>query len=380
MITNASPTEAASCPYEMNDLLDLMIDQGASDLHLQVGQSPTLRLHGRMVPVDGPHLGPSDTEYLMLSITGNALQEQLKRKGGADFGFAYRDKARFRVSVLKAKGNYGMVLRTIPNEFFGLRQIGLPESIKDLLTRPRGLILVTGPTGSGKSTTLASMINWINEHREGHIITIEDPIEYYHDHKNCIITQREVGTDTTNFADAIRGALRQDPDVILVGEMRDLETIEAAVTAAETGHLVFGTLHTTGAARTVDRIVDAFPEATKDQIRTQLASSIIAVISQVLMKKTGGGRIAAFEIMVTTHSISALIRENKTYRVFSEIQTGAQYGMIDLDSHLTSLVNRNLVSPEEAVEKSHAPIEMRKRLKAAGIKVGEVDLPAHLQE
>jgi twitching motility protein PilT len=363
----------------MNDLLELMVDQGASDLHLQVGQSPTLRLHGSMVPVDGPALRPGDTEALMQSITGDAHQEKLKKQGGADFGFAYLEKARFRVSVLKSKGHYGMVLRTIPNEFFGLRQIGLPETVKDLLTRPRGLILVTGPTGSGKSTTLASMVNWINEHREGHIITIEDPIEYYHDHKNCIITQREVGSDTPSFSEAIRGALRQDPDVILVGEMRDLETIEAAVSAAETGHLVFGTLHTTGAARTVDRIVDAFPDETKDQIRTQLASSIVAVISQVLCKRIGGGRVAAFEIMVTTHSISALIRENKTYRISSDIQTGSQFGMIDLDSHLTSLVNRGLVAPEEAVEKSQAPIELRKRLRAAGITVGEVEIPAHLQ-
>ena len=378
-MTFAPPSEANTCPYEMNDLLELMFEQGASDLHLQVGQSPTLRLHGSMVPVDGPKLRPVDTEALMQSITGDALQDQLKKKGGADFGFAYLDKARFRVSVLKAKGHYGMVLRTIPNDFFGLRQIGLPETVKDLLTRPRGLILVTGPTGSGKSTTLASMVNWINENREGHIITIEDPIEYYHDHKNCILTQREVGSDTTSFAEAIRGALRQDPDVILVGEMRDLETIEAAVSAAETGHLVFGTLHTTGAARTVDRIVDAFPDATKDQIRTQLASSIVAVISQVLCKKVGGGRIAGFEIMVTTHSIAALIRENKTYRISSDIQTGSQYGMIDLDSHLTSLVNRGLVFPEEAIEKSQAPLEMRKRLEQAGIKIGRIDIPMDLQ-
>ncbi|MFW6353308.1 MAG: type IV pilus twitching motility protein PilT, partial [Verrucomicrobiota bacterium] len=301
------------------------------------------------------------------------------KTGGADFGFAYLDRARFRVSVLKAKGHYGLVLRTIPNEFFGLRQIGLPETIKDLLVRPRGLILVTGPTGSGKSTTLASMVNWINENREGHIITIEDPIEYYHDHKRCLVTQREVGSDTRSFADAIRGALRQDPDVILVGEMRDLETIEAAVSAAETGHLVFGTLHTTGAARTVDRIVDAFPEATKEQIRTQLASSIVAVISQVLLKKNGGGRVAGFEIMVTTHSIAALIRENKTYRIPSDIQTGAQYGMIDLDSHLTSLVNRGVIRPEDAIEKSQNPIDLRKRFKDAGIKVGQVEIPTNLQ-
>lgn len=375
-MTIETKTEITECPYEMNDLLELMVDQNASDLHLQVGQPPTLRISGGMVPVEGPALRPVDTEFLMRAVTPDAQQDTLRRTGGADFGFAYLDKARFRTSVMKAKGHYGLVLRTIPKKMFGLREIGLPDSIKDLLARPRGLILVTGPTGSGKSTTLASMINWINENRDGHIITIEDPIEYYHDHKNCIVTQREVGTDTPSFAEAIRGALRQDPDVILVGEMRDLETIEAAVSAAETGHLVFATLHTTGAARTVDRIVDAFPSNVKDQIRTQLASSIVAVISQVLCRKVGGGRIAGFEIMVTTTSIAALIRENKTYRIASDIQTGSQYGMISLDAHLASLVNRNLITAQHALEKAQSPKEMRDRFQAAGFEVGrEEDLP-----
>ena len=355
--------------YQMNELLELMVDQGASDLHIQVGHPPTLRLSGSMVPVDGPALNPEDTEALMMSIASELHQEKAKTFGGADFGFAYMDKARFRGSVLKAKGNYGIVLRQIPNDMFGLRALGLPDMVKDLLVRPRGLILVTGPTGSGKSTTLASMINWVNENREGHIITIEDPIEYYHEHKKCIVTQREIGTDVNSFADAIRGALRQDPDIILVGEMRDLETIEAAVTAAETGHLVFGTLHTTGAARTVDRIVDAFPSHTKDQIRTQLASSIVAVISQVLCKKQGGGRIAGFEIMVATTSISSLIRENKTYRITSDIQTGSQLGMITMDTHLMSLVNTDKIDPDEAIEKAQAPDEMRKKLLETGVEI-----------
>lgn len=366
-MSSSENTVSEECPYEMHDLLELMLDQGASDLHLQVGQAPSLRLHGSMVPVEGPPLKADDTLALMQAITSDTMQDRLKRSGGADFGFAYMDRARFRVSVLKAKGYYGMVLRVIPNDLFTLHGLGLPGMVKDMLTRPRGLILVTGPTGSGKSTTLASMINWINENRDGHIITIEDPIEYYHEHKRCIVTQREVGNDTPSFADAIRGALRQDPDVILVGEMRDLETIEAAVSAAETGHLVFGTLHTTGAARTVDRIVDAFPDNTKDQIRTQLASSIVSVISQVLCKKTGGGRIAGFEIMVMTTSIAALIRENKTFRITSELQTGSKYGMITLDAHLLSLVNRNLVNPNEALEKSQSPNDLRKRFDESGI-------------
>ena len=280
--------------YEMNDLLEIVVEQHASDLHLAVGQAPTLRLSGSMTPVDGPALTPSDTENLMLAITPDAHVQNVKLNGGTDFGFAYLDKARFRVSVLKAKGNFGLVLRQIPNKMFGLREIGLPDKVKELLFRPRGLIVVTGPTGSGKTTTLASMVNYINENREGHIITIEDPIEYYHEHKRCIVTQREIGVDVPNFSEAIRRGLRQDPDVILVGEMRDLETIEAAISAAETGHLVFGTLHTNGAAKTIDRIVDAFPSNMKDMIRTQLAGSIQAVLSQVLCKKIGGGRISAF--------------------------------------------------------------------------------------
>lgn len=350
----------------MNDLLELLVDQGASDLHLQVGQPPTLRLSGGMVPIDGPALTPADTEKLMLSITPDNHQQGVKLNGGADYGFAYQEKARLRVSVLRAKGNYGLVLRQIPNKMYSLREIGLPDKVRELLYRPRGLILVTGPTGSGKSTTLASMVNYINETRDGHIITIEDPIEYYHPHKHCIVTQREVGVDVPSFSEAIRRALRQDPDIILVGEMRDLETIEAALSAAETGHLVFGTLHTNGASKTIDRIVDAFPANMKDMIRTQLASSIVAVISQVLCRKIGGGRIAAYEIMVNTNSIAALIRENKTFRISSDIQTGANLGMITMDSHLMSLVNNDLVTADEALDKAQDVLVMREKLLAIG--------------
>jgi twitching motility protein PilT len=358
--------------YEMNELLELVFEQNASDLHLQVGQPPTLRLSGSMTPIDGPPLQPIDTEKLMLSITPDVHIQSTKLNGGADFGFAYMEKARFRVSVLKSKGNYGMVLRQIPNRMFGLRDIGMPDKIRELLYRPRGLILVTGPTGSGKSTTLASMINYVNENRDGHIITIEDPIEYYHNHKRCVVTQREVHVDVPSFSEAIRRALRQDPDIILVGEMRDLETIEAAISAAETGHLVFGTLHTNSAAKTVDRIVDAFPANMKDMIRTQLASSLVAVISQVLCKKIGGGRVAGYEIMVNTSSIASLIRENKTFRITSDIQTGANLGMITMDTHLMNLVNRELVSPDEALEKAQDPVVMRDKLIAMGSRLREV--------
>ncbi len=356
----------------MNDLLELMVEQGASDLHLQVGQPPTLRLSGGMVPIDGPALTPADTEKLMLAITPDNHQQGVKLNGGADYGFAYQEKARLRVSILRAKGNYGLVLRQIPNKMFSLREIGLPDKVRELLYRPRGLILVTGPTGSGKSTTLASMVNYINETRDGHIITIEDPIEYYHPHKHCIVTQREVGVDVPSFSEAIRRALRQDPDIILVGEMRDLETIEAAISAAETGHLVFGTLHTNGAAKTIDRIVDAFPANMKDMIRTQLASSIVAVISQVLCRKIGGGRIAGYEIMVNTTSIAALIRENKTFRISSDIQTGASLGMITMDSHLMSLVNNELVTADEALDKAQDVLVMREKLLAMGAELRKI--------
>ncbi len=354
--------------YEINDLLELAIASNASDIHLEVGQSPVLRVHGTMMPVEGPALLPEDTESLVLTITSEAHMAKIKTRGGADFAFELAGKARFRVSVLRARGCYGMVLRRIPTEILSLEGIGLPDKVKELLTRPRGIILVTGPTGSGKSTTLAAMIDWINTHTNGHIITIEDPIEYYHAHKNCVVTQREVGVDTPSFAEAIRGALRQDPNVILVGEMRDLETIEAAVSAAETGHLVFATLHTTGAARTVDRIVDAFPAESKEQIRTQLASTMVAVISQVLCPSISGGRIAAYEIMVNTPAIGALIRDNKTYRINSDIQTGAALGMILLDQKLLSLLHEGQITADEALRKSQMPEQMKEKLQAGGFK------------
>lgn len=339
--------------FEMSELLDLVLDEGASDLHLPCFSPPVLRLHGEMTPLDTEPMQPEDTEYLMKSITSEANQQKLQQDGGVDFGFAFGDKARFRVSVFKAKGNIGMVLRTISNSLLTMEQIGLPSAAKDILFRPRGLVLVTGPTGSGKSTTLASMIDVINREKKDHIITIEDPIEFYHSHKNSVVTQREVHNDVPSFAEAIRRALRQDPDTILVGEMRDLETIGAAITAAETGHLVFGTLHTTGAAETIDRIVDSFPTSQQAQIRTQLAMSLICVISQVLLKRIDKkGRIAAFEIMVTTPSIAALIRDGKTFRITSDIQTGAKYGMNTLDSHLIQLYNEGKISYGDLITKS----------------------------
>ena len=349
-------SEKGTDHVEMNELLALAVEEKASDLHVTVGSPPLLRIHGSLQPLDCPSLTPEDTERLMKSITSADHQQKVREQGGTDFGFGFGEKARFRVSVLKAKGNVGVVLRQIPTELMSLEEIGLPGQVKELLFKPRGLVLVTGPTGSGKTTTLASMINVINQERDSHIITVEDPIEYYHLHKKSVVTQRELGVDVPSFKEALKRALRQDPDVILVGEMRDLETMEAAITAAETGHLVFATLHTTGAARTVDRIVDAFPTQQQEQIRTQLSVGIIAVVSQLLLQKAdGNGRVAAFEIMISTPSIRSLIRDNKTYRITSDIQTGAKYGMITLDAHLMALYDAGLIRYEDVVTKSQDP-------------------------
>ena len=348
---------------EMSDLLNLVVEEGASDLHLEVGVPPVLRLSGSLAPLDTDVLRPEDTERLIKSIASDMHIQKIREEGGVDFGFAFEEKARFRVSCFKQKGHMGAVLRQISNTLLTMEQIGLPPSLKDLLFRPRGLVLVTGPTGSGKSTTLASMINIINEERDVHIITVEDPVEFYHKHKKSVVIQREIGVDVPSFGEALRRALRQDPDVILVGEMRDLETMEAAVSAAETGHLVFATLHTTGAARTVDRIVDAFPTDQQEQIRSQLAGSLLAVISQVLLPRIDKpGRVAAFEIMVSTPSIQALIRDAKTFRITSDIQTGAKYGMNTLDSHLLELYQQEIISYGEMIIKAQDPQGLLQKL------------------
>jgi twitching motility protein PilT len=313
-------------------------------------------------------LEPEDTTALMKSITPDKNQQEFQEVGSTDFGFAFGDKARFRTAVFRQKGNVAMVLRLIPSELMSFDKIGLPKICGALCRRPRGLFLVTGPTGSGKTTTLASMINYINETLDRHIITVEHPIEYYHQHKKSIINQREVGADVPSFAESLRRALRQDPDVILVGELRDLETMENAIRAAETGHLVFSTVHTTGCQGTINRIVNVFPVDQQEQIRIQLSTNLIAVLSQALCPlKVGKGRVAAYEFMVVTPAISNLIRENKTFRIESAIQTGKGLGMQLLDDHLWELYDADKISLEEMLEKARQPSAL---LEKAEKKVG----------
>jgi twitching motility protein PilT len=347
---------------QIDKLLETVVREGCSDLHISTGQPPVVRRHGRLVRLETKSLEPEDTVSLMKSITPERNQQELQERGGTDFGFAFGDKARFRVAVFKQRGHIGLVLRQIPNQFLTFEQLGLPSVIEDLITRPRGLFLVTGPTGSGKTTSLASMINFINDHHDHHIITMEDPIEYYHVHKKSTVNQREIGVDVPDFPEALRRALRMDPDVILVGEMRDLETIQSAITAAETGHVVFATLHTTGAQGTVDRIIDVFPTNQQEQIRTQLSVAIIAVLSQALLPRKPKGLVAAYELLVVTPAIANLIREAKTYRINSSIQTGRKYGMQLLDDALFDLWRKGLCEERDVVVRSNQPGELKQRI------------------
>ena len=360
---------------QIDRLLETCIKRGASDLHLHVGKRPTLRLHGRMRPLETKVLEPEDTISLMKAITPERAQQEIQEQGGTDFGFEFGEAGRFRTSVYNQRGNLSLVLRLIPSKIFSFDEIGLPPQCKSLCRRPRGMFLVTGPTGSGKTTTLATMIDFVNNEFDKHIITIEDPIEYYHPHKKSILSQREVGVDVPSFSEALRRALRQDPDVILVGELRDLETIESALRAAETGHLVFGTLHTTSAQGTVTRIVDQFPVDQQEQIRVQMASSLIGVLSQALIPRADvRGMVAAFEFMVVTSAISNLIRENKVFRISSEIQTGKKHGMQLLDDHLLRLFNEGKISEEDAIDRSQHASEMIQRVEAIKTRMRESPL------
>jgi len=350
---------------QIDKLLQFVVAKNCSDLHLHVGRPPSVRLHGRLKSLETETLTPEDTAGIMRGITPERQQQELEQVGSCDFGFSFLDKARFRVAVFKQRGNVGLTLRLIPTRLMSLQEIGLPPVVESLLSRTRGLFLVTGPTGSGKTTTLASMVNYINENFDRHIITVEEPIEYYHYHKKSIINQRELGTDVISFEEAVRRALRADPDVILVGEMRDLHTMEAAIRAAETGHLVFSTLHTTGAAGTVNRIVDAFPVEQKDMVRVQLASSLMAVISQTLVPRIDmPGRIAAYEFMMITPAAQNLIRKNEPYRLESFIQTGRKWGMQLLDDSLWELYTRGIIAVEEMLERGQRREELEQKLMA----------------
>lgn len=333
---------------DIGELLAFAVKNGASDLHLSAGLPPMIRVDGDIRRINVPALEHKDVHDMVYDIMNDKQRKDYEEFFECDFSFEIPNLARFRVNAFNQNRGAGAVFRTIPSKILSLEDLKAPKIFKDISDYPRGVVLVTGPTGSGKSTTLAAMINHKNESEYGHILTVEDPIEFVHESKRCLINQREVHRDTLGFNEALRSALREDPDVILVGEMRDLETIRLALTAAETGHLVFGTLHTSSAAKTIDRVVDVFPAGEKDMIRAMLSESLRAVISQTLLKKNGGGRIAAHEIMIGTPAIRNLIRENKIAQMYSAIQTGQQFGMQTLDQNLQHLVQQNLVTRQEA--------------------------------
>ena len=334
---------------DLTELLAFVVKNKASDLHLSSGVPPMIRVHGDVKRINLPAMEHKDVHGMIYDIMNDGQRKSYEENLECDFSFAIPNLARFRVNAFVQQRGAAAVLRVIPSKIMSLEDLKCPKIFKDISDYPRGVVLVTGPTGSGKSTTLAAMVNHKNESEEGHILTIEDPIEFVHESKKCLINQREVGPHTLSFSNALRSALREDPDVILVGEMRDLETIRLALSGAETGHLVFGTLHTSSAAKTIDRIIDVFPAAEKDMIRAMISTSLRAIISQTLLKtKDGGGRVAAHEIMIGTPAINNLIREAKIPQMYSAIQTGSQHGMKTLDQDLTDLVKRNVISVAEA--------------------------------
>ena len=346
------------------DILMEVVDRRASDLHLTAGAPPMVRVRGRLTPLEGfPILTPGDTREVVYSILSNDQRQRLETNWQLDFAYTIPGRARFRVNAYFQRAALGAAFRLIPFEIVPLEALGLPPAVTEFTTRPRGIVLVTGPTGSGKSTTLASIIDVINSTREEHIMTIEDPIEFLHHHKKCIVNQRELGSDATSFANAIKAALRQDPDVILVGEMRDIETIGTAITAAETGHLVFATLHTQDAPQTIDRIIDVFPSEQQSQIRVQLAVALQGVVTQQLLPTAdGAGRVVASEVMIPTPAVRNLIREGKTHQLYSVLQTGGAVGMQTMDASLAQLVRSGKITRQLAESRSSTPDELRRLL------------------
>ncbi len=350
----------------MADLLQIMVDRGASDLHLATATYPQIRVSGRLVPLTQfEELTPQDTQRLAYSVLNEAQKQRFEEDNELDLSFGIQGLARFRCNVYRQRGAVGAAIRVIPYKIRTFDELGLPKVVQELADRPKGLVLVTGPTGSGKSTTLAAMIDKINSERSEHIMTIEDPIEFVHPHKKCLVNQREVFADTQNFKNALKAILRQDPDVVLVGEMRDLETIAAAITIAETGHLTFATLHTNSCAQTINRIVDVFPTSQQAQVRAQLSLVIEGVLSQTLVPKVGGGRVMAMEIMVATPAIRNLIREEKIHQIYSSIQSGAKYGMQTMNQSLADLVKRRLITREDALNRSTLPEDLLQLLGGA---------------
>jgi twitching motility protein PilT len=364
--------------YSIDDLLEQMVAQGASDLHMSVGSKPAIRVRGRIERLEEIEtLTPEDTQMLLYQILSSEQQKHFEIKRQLDFAHGVPGVARFRVNVFFQREAVGAVFRVIPEEIKTLEELGLPPSLHALAEKPRGLVLVTGPTGSGKSTTLASLIDEVNRTRSEHILTIEDPIEFVHRHKKCIVNQREIGVDASSFADGLRAALRQDPDVILVGEMRDLETIATALTAAETGHLVLGTLHTQSASSTVDRIIDVFPPEQQEQVRMQLAGSLQGVVTQTLLPTADGtGRVAALEILLPDDGTRNLIRQGKVEQVYTIMQTGTQKGMQTMEQALSELTLRHVITLEMAISRSSRPDQLLGLLERAGFDTG----PAYEQE
>ncbi len=353
---------------ELKNLLEILIEKKASDLHITTGSPPVVRIDGQLVRLNSEPLTATETKRLCYSVLTDAQRHRFEEENELDFSFGIKGLSRFRGNIYVQRGAVAGAFRTIPYDILSFDKLGIPPIISELLTKPKGLVLVTGPTGTGKSTTLASMIQRINDDRYAHIITIEDPIEYLHPHKKCIINQREVNSDTTSFTEALKHVLRQDPDIILIGEMRDLETIQAALTIAETGHLTFATLHTNSCVETINRIIDVFPPHQQSQIRAQLSFVLEGVLTQQLLPKIGGGRCLAMEIMIPNPAIRNLIREDKVHQIYSQMQVGqAKFGMQTMNQSLLSIYGRGLVSLNEAMQRSSNPEEFRQMLSTAGV-------------
>jgi twitching motility protein PilT len=359
--------------FDFADILIEVIEAGASDLHLTAGSPPMVREKGRLRPLDYPQLSPQDTREIVYSILNNEQRKRLETDWQIDLSYSVPSRARFRVNAFFQRASIGAVMRVIPQDIPALSDLNLPAVLEDFTRKPRGFVLVTGPTGSGKSTTLAAMLDVINKERQEHILTIEDPIEFLHRHQSCIVNQRELGTDASSFAQGLKAALRQDPDVILVGEMRDLETMTTALTAAETGHLVFATLHTQDTAQTVDRIVDAFPPTQQHQVRVQLSIALQGIVTQQLLPTPDGkGRVCAAEVLVPTPAVRNLIREGKTHQIYSALQTGAAHGMQTMDAALVDLVRQGKITRKLAERRSSTPDELMRLLGQTGMGAGEM--------